>query len=250
MKRAFIRAVYGNIDIERKHNGLHLEIPRILENPYNEEYITYVWGDENEKMLNSWGIKCRKVSSDAFPYDIAMYKYKPKLDAYYIAMNDDGYDEIVFLDWDMVPTKKLPLDFWETLGKKEVIQGPLYGLKHRMCKWREVGATFMIQASFLYIRDKSIPDKLNKVWEQFPDTAFWRGNDERCISKYIDDINGGWIGVDKWWDLYEPMVCHLDKKSVYAKNRTLMRQKNICFMHLSFTKWPRPPVAQVAQVTI
>lgn len=240
MKRAFVRAVYG--DIKGAHNGLQFEIPRILENPYNEEYITYVWGDENERILSSWGIKVRKVSSDAFPCDLTKYEYKPKLDVYNIAMNEDGYDEIVFLDWDMVPTKKIPLDFWVTLGKKESIQGPLYGLKRKMCKWRKVDAGFMIQASFLYIRDKSIPEKLNKMWEQFPDTVYWKSNDERCISKYIDDINGGWIGLDKWWDLYEPMFCHLEKKSAFKRDK--IRQKNICFMHRAFTKWPRQPQTQ------
>jgi hypothetical protein len=233
MKRSFIRTVYGDI----KGKLMQFEIPRILENSFNTDFITYVWGDDNKKYLESLNVKCRMVNSNPFPYDINKYLYRPKLDVYQIAMEDDGYDEIVFLDWDMVPTKKLPSDFWEQLGHRECIQGPLYALKKRMCPWRSSGANFMIQASFLYIRDKTIPEKFIKIWNGFPDEIFWRSNDERSISKYIDDIHGGWIGADKWWDLYEPMFCHLVKKCPFGSDK--ISQKDICFLHRAFDKWPR-----------
>jgi hypothetical protein len=225
MKRGFIRMVFGSID----NSKLKMEIPKILKNPFNTDYITYVWGDDNYKRLCEMGLKCKLIDSNPFPYDMTKYTFRSKLDTYRIAMEDEGYDEIVYLDWDCVPTKTLPVDFWERLGQKESIQGNLYTLKQGMCHWRTDGVRSKMSACFLYIRDKTIPSKLIKIWNDFPDVRQWRFCDELVISKYIDDVNGGWIGYDQWWDRYETIFCHLQKKAAYGADK--IKTKDICFFH-------------------
>jgi hypothetical protein len=54
-------------------------------------------------------------------------------------------------------------------------------------------------------------------------------NDEPAMSKYVDEVSGGWPGSDKYWDLFEPTVCNLKRKSVYSEEK--LKSKGACLIH-------------------
>lgn len=234
MKRGFIRAMYG--DCTTLANNIRKDIDRAISVDNNPDYVTYVFGEENFKFAKEINVNPVLLDKNPFIKDVAQYRFWHKLYIYNYAMNVDGYDEIVFIDWDCIPTRKLPNDFWEVLGKKEKIQGCSYSLVQQMCKWRGHrsqkwvnGSNTSINSGFLYMRDKAVPPVLLNIWEE--NKCLNQVNDEAPISYYIDQMMGGWVGLEKWWDLFEPEWCNLEKKASFPRER--LNTKNICFVH----KW-------------
>jgi len=227
MKRGFIRAVFGDV----RSPSLKSETLRISRNLFNTPFVVYVMGKDNFEHLKGVGFNCVLIHPDPCMFDMKKYLWRNKIEAYRYAMEEDGYDEIVFLDWDCVPVKPLPRTFWQEMGKKECIQGNLYKLKQRMSAWRRSrrAVSYSINTGFLYIRNKFIPSQIIKVWNSFPDQEFWRYNDERPTAYFIDKMTGGWIGEDKWWDRFEPYCCNMGKYSAYSTD--LLKTKNECFRH-------------------
>jgi len=234
MKRGFIRLMFGDCS----KNYIRTDIDRSIKTEHTPEFVTYVFGDDNYKFAKEINVNPILISHNPVEKDLEKYLFWHKLEAYRYAMEEDGYDEIVFLDWDCLPTRPLPSDFWEVLGKKEKIQGCAYTLRRRMSVWRggvrdgisgKNGACQGINAGFLYMRDKTVPSALLKIWES--GVALNQINDEAQISYYIDQMMGGWVGLEKWWDLFEPEWCNLEKKMSYPIEK--LNTKNICFIH----KW-------------
>lgn len=236
MKRGFIRAMYG--DCISSSNNIRKDIDRAISVDNNPDYVTYVFGEENFKFAKEINVNPVLLDKNPFIKDVAQYRFWHKLYIYNYAMTVDRYDEIVFLDWDCLPTRPLPSDFWEVLGKKEKIQGCSYTLRRRMSVWRggvrdalsgKNGACQGINSGFLYMRDKSVPPVLLNIWEE--NKCLNQANDEAPISYYIDQMMGGWVGLEKWWDLFEPEWCNLEKKMSYPIEK--LNTKKICFIH----KW-------------
>ena len=47
-------------------------------------------------------------------------------------------------------------------------------------------------------------------------------NDEPLISKYIDDMEGKWIGLDGWKEKYEPIgICEMTKLGCFPHGNTI-----------------------------
>jgi hypothetical protein len=242
MKRGFIRALWGTASTEydegwitpsKRYGRMGLDIQIIMEHENTRPFRTYVFGKDNLKMAQDLGVEdLVMIDERPLAYDPQKEFWKHKLDILQYAMEEDGYDEMVYLDWDCIPIKPLFDDFWEQLGKKESIQANLQFYRRRKCLWRGSRDTRKTSnGGFLYIRDKTIPSKLIKVWEDFePEHKFW---DEVTISKFTDDLMGGWQGTQKYWDLFEPMVCNLTtvKKNRSAFTDEELASKNICFEH-------------------
>ena len=143
-------------------------------------------------------------------------------------MENDGYDELVYLDWDCEPLKEMPSDFWDKLGKKEVIQANLQFYRRRKCYWRDdTGIRKVSNGGFVYMRGRNVPDALMKAWESLDEAhKFW---DEIAISKLVDNIYGCWPGLEKYWELFEPEFCNLKKKSAFAEEQ--VNSKDVSFLH-------------------
>ena len=229
MKRGFIRALYGIFD--HSHRVLHQrfqisdDIDRICKCTNNESFISYVFGEDNLKELTNKGFNCILLDKNPQKFDMVKHCHRHKLEAIRYAMENDGYDEIVLLDWDCVPQKKLSSSFWDDLGKKETFQAPLQWYKRTKCPWRIDGKRIVPNGGFVYIRDKTIPDKMIKLWNIVGEPD----NEEIAYAKYIDEINSGWIGVDEYWKRYEPMFCLLRHRSTFSQE--LLNTKDVNFIH-------------------
>jgi hypothetical protein len=230
-KRVFMRAMWGIHDDSHKITNRRFRVDRNLErlitNNYNEHFISYTFGKETHETLLKIGINSIMVSENPFEWDLIDFQYRHKLEVLKIAF-DDGYDEIVHLDWDCYPTKKMPSDFWETCNKKEVIQANLQKYKAGKCSWREKKQDwrYIPNGGFVYIRDKSLPERLIKIWEN---QKKHKRSAEPALGKLTDEIMDGWHGIEKYWDLFEPEACNLLRRSAYAGSRRVA--KNSCFIH-------------------
>ena len=177
--------------------------------------------------LKSLGVEGLKlVSKDPFAFNLSKHQYRHKIEIYKIAMED--YDEIVYIDWDCVTRRKIPDDFWEQMGKKEYCQANLQQYKRVKCRWRKgIDTRKLPNGGFLYIRDKKFPDEIIDCWENKVKT----NSDEPAIARAMDDRSGGWIGMDKYWELHEPIYCNLWNFSAYRKERLKQKKPNVCFIH-------------------
>ena len=161
-------------------------------------HITYVFGKDNAKYLEDQGFETRLIDKRPIVWDMDTEQFRHKLEVLHQGLQE--FDEIVFLDWDCTECKPLPDDFWERLEKKDTIQAVLRQYKHIKTRWRNIDRRKMPEASFVYIRDKHVGKDLNELWEKMGRP--W--SEELVIAKYIDTINGGWKGLDHYWEHNNP----------------------------------------------
>jgi hypothetical protein len=241
MKRAFIRSLWG--DVSNHRNGkIAKEISSVKEKDW---FTVLTFGLDNHKWLKGMGFHSTLVSEEPVMFDLDTELYRHKLEIFDYAFLD--YEEFAFLDWDCVPTGKLD-GVWKELNKKESFQANLFQYRTKKCLWRETDHRKTCNGGFAYFRDPKIPSKMIGHWEDFRvwvmDQKQKRESvgkklrfretslifdDEPAMSKYIDEVSGGWPGADKYWDLFEPSVCNLRKKSVYSEEK--LKSKGACLIH-------------------
>jgi len=247
MRRAFIRGIWGDISPEGIRKGkLYNDIQLIKNNPYTEPFVTYVFGRDNYQQLTSENFDCKLIDESPIRYDMKTQFYRHKLDILYEAMQD--FDEIVFLDWDCRPIAKLPADFWDVMGEKAPFQANLFQYRTKKCLWRTEDWRKVCNGGFLYIRDAKIAKDFKDNYRELLEWVFVQKeariklgkelrfreealifDDEPSITKWVDDYLGGWKGVDKYWELFEPNFCNLKRKSAFPKE--LLETKRKCFLH-------------------
>lgn len=237
MKRAFIRCVWGAYKIETPLTGFHAaeklsrrskldgDIDLILKNQFNEPFIVYVFGKDNFDKMKGLGFNCVLADPNPSPFDQINYVYRNKMELIKYAMEADGHDEIIYLDWDCRPQKKLPDNYWDEFGKRAPIQACLQQYRRRKCLWRTDGDVRKVpNGGFLYIRDKSLPNRAIQIWDTMK-----QDNDEIAWAKLIDELMNGWKGMDEFWKDYETPFCNLHKASPFSREQ--LNSKNICFVH-------------------
>lgn len=228
IKRAFVRALWGVYDdsnrLLARRKRMDQDMKKIKKNKYNEPFITYVFGKDNYEHALSFGFNCVLIDKNPAPFDLIQHQYRHKLEVLQYAMEEDGYDEIMFLDWDCIPQKKIPSNFWDIMGQKEIIQANLQIYHRRKATWRDRETRKIPNAGFLYLRGKELPSKIIEKWEIKPHQSA-----EPPLARLTDEMTGGWKGKDKYWELFEPDFCNLHRASPFPKEK--LQSKNICFIH-------------------
>jgi hypothetical protein len=246
MKRSIVRGLWGNVDCDSK---MRKDINAIKSNEYCsiKDFKVYVFGENNYNILLSEGFDCKLVSKNPVEYDMETQLYRHKLDIILKACRD--YDEIVFLDWDCVPVRILPNDFWDVMREKAPFQANLFQYRTKKCfLWRNLETRKVCNGGFLYLRDIKIAEQFIKNYDELFDWVEKQRelrlkegkelrfrekalifDDEPAITKWVDDDMDGWKGIDYYWEHYEPDFCNLKKKSVYSSE--LLKSKNTCFLH-------------------
>lgn len=247
IKRTFIRGIWGDISTNGIRNGkMGKDIQAIKNNSYNSPFVVVVFGEENQQVLQKEGFETLLIDPNPIRYDMATQLYRHKLDILQHAL--EFYDEIVFLDWDCIPTAPLPDDFWDEMAKKAPFQANLFQYLTKKCLWRDKDWRKVCNGGFLYIREPQIATdfitiynqlaekvlQIKKIREQQGKTLRFREkcilfDDEPAFSKWVDDYLGGWQGAEKYWELFEPVFCNLRKKSVFPPE--LLKTKRECFAH-------------------
>lgn len=246
MKKGFVRILFGEFsdkwipenhgNVSNKHRHVisrtktQKEIEWVVSPKNNKpkiDFVTYVFGKENQKILDNLGLKTVLVHDEPYmwwPEHRRIWWHK--LHVYRFIAQENNYDEFVYIDWDCCLQKPLFDDFWERLGKKESFQANLMSYRQTILKddINRINKTTNIvpNGGFVYIRDKGIPDK---IWS-FADVGANRWLDEAAYARYLDDLMGGWCGVEKYWKLFEPEVCALSFKGPFRST-----VKDNCFRH-------------------
>lgn len=232
MKRGFIRCVWGIYDnthrITARRQKIDGDIARIKTNKFNEPFKVYVYGKDNFERIQKEGFDCVMIDESPNPFDLIKHQYRHKMELIKYAMEVDGYDELIYLDWDAVPQKKLPDDYWEKLSQRGPIQACFQMYHKKKCHWRPQDKRKVPNGGFLYIRDKTFPDRAIKYWETMP-----QDNDEPAWAKLIDELMGGWKDTESsmklFWDVYEVPYCVLWNSSAFPQE--LIDTKDKCFIH-------------------
>lgn len=241
MKKGYIRALWGNVSSHRD-GKIFKEILSVKEKDW---FSVLTFGSENHKWLEKNGFNSILINNLPIMWDLETEMYRHKLEVFNLACN--WFDEFVFLDWDCVPTGNID-HAWDELNKKESFQANLFQYRTKKCLWRKEDQRKVCNGGFAYFRDKTIPSKMIEFWDEFyswvddkKDERQLRGldlrfrekslifDDEPAMSKYVDWFLGEWKGSEVYWNLFEPEVCNLRKKSVYDKN--LLKSKKQYFLH-------------------
>jgi hypothetical protein len=198
-KRSFVRGVFGDTINFGSRTRLSCEIELVLSNKYQIDYVVYVFGEDNEKYLQDIGLKTRLIDKRNWVWERSTELFRHKLEFYKMGMEE--FEEIVYLDWDVLQARPLPLNYWENLHKKEVIQGNLYWKRGVQSYWKKLSGTqgLLINAGILPLRDKTFPNLLIKTWDEMnngislknnTEIEFWQRwkyNDEVVMQYVIDN---------------------------------------------------------------
>jgi hypothetical protein len=229
MKRAFIRGLWGIY--ADSHQNLRMryrmdsEVMLAVQNQFTEKFTTYVLGEDNYKNIKKIIPDAIMISKEPFLFDIVKYQHRHKLEIIKYAIDEDHYDEVVWLDWDCVPVKKLPPDFWEYLGTKPIFQSNLQRYRAVKAPWRTEDRGCVPNGGYLYLRDTSLVHKAIKIWETMP-----QENDEPAWAKLTDEMMGGWGGINKYWQNFESACSNIRRMSPFSAD-LVSKKENVCFLH-------------------
>lgn len=231
MAITFIRGLWGIFDqshelIKRRYK-IDRDIGAILKNKHTVPFTTCVMGDENMAQLQKVNkYPCVMVNKQPFMFDLVNFQYRNKLEVIKFAMFEQNCDEIVYLDWDCLPSIGQDDNFTKQLREKSSFQANLAQYRKPKCGWRSIDRRKVPNGGFLYINDKNLVLKAIQCWENYQ-----QQNDELAWAKMVDDLMGGWKGVDEYFSKFEPMVCKLSNKSPYGDKPEKIKQYNPYFVH-------------------
>jgi len=219
MSRAIIRPLWGDFSLQdgfATNRSLILKtIDLVLNDKYTTPFWVYVCGEDNYRFLTETKkltnvIMVSKDSTLRSP----KHCYLNRLDICKVAIKH--FDEIVCLNWNCRLVKPFDMGFWDALGKKEAIQAPLIKSRINLLTSRNGKENKIFpNDSFLYFRCE---DEINNVMainklSGIPND--WTS--ESLIAHYLDNKHGGWIGVEKYAELYEPDVVNIDRVGMVMK---------------------------------
>ena len=230
-KRSFVRALWGIYEHEgrryyKRRTKMDNDIKLLFKNPWNEPFVTFTFGEDNHKYLLDRGVDSRLVDKKPILWDMDTEQFRHKLEVFKLGLQE--FDEIVFLDWDTLPVAPLPENFWKKMYEKDSFQSPLIMYRRRKAMWRgRTDSRKLSSASFVYLRDKSIPEGFVEQWE----TMGKPWSEELVMSKYIDQLDGGWKGMDYYWEHHEPHWFALPRKYWSYTPDQYRNQKDRVFHH-------------------
>ena len=258
MKRGIIRGFWGlhekdkNFSLEmskfsfhrREHAPLYPDMSKELSRVWacidaelnrglTFPYTTYVFGEEYLNLFKSLGIKCELINKNPYVHHPYYESHCHKFDIFKYAMEVDGYDEIIFLDWDCHLINEFDEDdIWNLLGKKGDFQACLQYYKRHRVDYRgsseEKGyegleANGMIPNSgFVYLRDYRYAEEMFKfISTGKPVRAYADG----VLAKWLDHMHNGWIGAERYWELHEPLCARLRRKfDIYRNKKNVLEE--------------------------
>jgi len=235
-KVSFIRGVWGIFDKDNslgkaysRRKKINNDIDLCKLNPYAPKCKVYIFGEENFKILTDMGFDTVMVDKRPVCWDMMKEQYRHKIEIWNAGLQE--HDEIVFLDWDCVPCAPVPNDFWDVLASGRNIRATIYMYTRKRLLSRVGDSRKLSSSTFVYIRGKEVVDEIIKTWERIGRP--WQ--EEVALSQYIDDINGGWKGVEDYRIKFEPPY-HILFHHYPAEYYLDVIRKHSIFYHLNNNK--------------
>jgi len=229
LKRGFVRVLFGE-----PHQRLLDEINFCLQSPILGEFTTYVLGQDNYDRLRRLGARCVLVNSKSMVHPTQTYRNR--LRCLEVAAKD--YDEMVALDWNCYPTRRLPPDFWDRLSTKARFQAPLVRYRAGLAHWRPPNRSrcLLPNGGWLYFRQPPIIiEDMEHLW----DSSRAGQLDEVVYARWTDNQLGDqlpWVrpiqpSLEIYYKHFEPLFVNLTRTSITYYLPDLLRDKDPIFKH-------------------
>ena len=194
MNSSFIHGLWG-VYSQKSHWWARLpkceqDIKLYHLNPYSPKTVVYIFGEENFKRMTDLGFDCRLVDKRPYVWDMETEQYRHKMEIWKAGAYD--FDSVTFLDFDCIPLKPIPEDFWPVMNQGEPIKTSIYQYVKKRVNRPPSDHRKVSSASLVYIRGKEHMDAMIKLWEETGKP--WK--EELTLSLYIDNLNGGWKGIE------------------------------------------------------
>lgn len=254
MRRGFVRVLFGSN--RRCLDKIRKEVQLVSKEPI-QVHPTKVF---------CWGLQNHQVATDA-GWDAILMSDEPHAYPMGKIFNDDGkrlefvddkacgsfwrhkllalekatefFDEFILLDWDIIPLHPLPTYFWDRFQARAAIQGMLFVYHRRQLNWKEVDQRKTMSASFIYIRDPSIPKQLLQISEDNPG---WR--EEIVLIFFCDMVLGNmphtndqFHNAQAFTDNHEIWCCEFSQ-GMYSKLPRPMVKEPIFEMISTIRRYP------------
>ena len=167
-------------------------------NPYSPKTVVYIFGEDNYKRMVDLGFDCRLIEKRPHVFDMETEQYRHKMEIW--KYGTEEFDAINFLDFDCVPLKPIPSDYWDVMNVGEPIKTPIYVYHKKRVNRPPNDFRKVSSASFVYIRGKNHMKEMIELWEKTGRP--WK--EEYTLTLYIDNMNGGWKGLDDYRK-YDPI---------------------------------------------
>lgn len=230
---AFVRALWGSFSLVEgksppRRIKIENDIKMALKHDIQFPFCVYVFGEENAKILEDYGCTVKLLDKRSIVWDMDKQQFRHKLEVFNVAAQE--HKEMLFLDWDTLPIKQIPVDFWETFKKKESLQATLLQYKRVKVGWRGSGDCRKIPSgSFVYCRDEAVTAELIKTWERLGNP--W--SEEVVMARYLDDVNGKWVGTDEFLRRYDPELYYLPRQFVWGNDVREIKKQNAVFCNFN-----------------
>lgn len=163
--------------------------------------LVYAFDTQSESLL--WGMGLSPLAyfrHDKRRCDSSGGQFRRKLLALRHAL--DHYEHVVWMDFDCIKlVSEYPEDFWDTLKAGAPIQAKIRQYHRRKCHWRHDQKRVLQGGAFIYCRSIPLIERCLEVMIEKPVQCH---DDEIAIAHTIDEMNGGWVGLDKYresgWD--------------------------------------------------
>lgn len=160
-------------------------------NPYSPPLVIYVFGSDNYRRLTDLGFNCRLLDRKPFVLDMEKQQYGMKCMAWQAGAAE--YDSISFIDFDCLPLKPIPSDYWKVMDTGTSIKATIYIYHLRRVNRPPDDYRKVCSATHVYFRGRKMADGVMNTWVDMGKP--WKG-DEYALTKYIDSLDGGWKGVE------------------------------------------------------
>ena len=223
MKSAIIRGVWDG-EPGRRCN-LEEAISTSAKNGDTVDRV-YCYGKRNAKLLKKYGYNSILMSKQPRTIKAINSHWMHKDQILCRALKE--FDQILWIDWDVHQTKKLPTDFWAELSNGSSFRSSLVVQRtpnkgawwrmpnnsvHREVEWQPNGtspitnekkaiwaAKLLPSGGYLYLRGQDTAKLLLETHNEFPT---WNGQPTMALA--MDRWHGGWIGASGYKKLgYEP----------------------------------------------
>ena len=247
-----IAILYGDPSCTNNYSGYHKllkEVRGALEKDWRKTQIYYlVLGSKNKDLLVSCGAKHIDLvdKNSTVVTDPKMTHFYNK--TYLLNYAMEKFDEILFVDFDVIDLKQPDDRMWELLRTKKKMpvfrrdfQCPLVGYTRPMCLEKKHGGKrdrflhpvrMALNTCLLYCTNKSYLEEHLRYYELYQNFFKHRdirlANDEHVLMHYLDQEYGV-IDSEKMIDYFEPAIVDLDRSSRLA--RLEKKMENIYFRH-------------------
>jgi len=234
MRSAFIRGLWGVPRPDAPTNELKTRVSVVPEIQNWERdskgipFQTYAFGTENKALLTSVKIDAKLLDERPEVFDNVTKMWRHKIEIIRRALDD--FDEVIWLDWDCIPVKSLPPDFWARIASGQPYKACLKMHKHTHCRWRSdyEHQRYLPSGGFVYIRGADTADWLIRC---FDGLGWERASDEDAMGKLGDEILGGWKGAMEYCLNFEPYCCSTKRCSCCPEE--IRSKKTDVFRHVS-----------------